>query len=112
MAKRSKVKIYEELRRALGDAHAYERGKTVDLRVTRLPAPPKPLRPEEIRAIRIRLNASQALFARYLCVSVKAVQSWEQGSRRPQKTALRLLRIVKDNPSVLLPKKRNVARAA
>ena len=102
MAKRVKINVYDGLRRSLADATAYERGQEVDLRVTELPSPPKPLKPEEIRWIRESLHASQVAFARFLCVSPKAVQSWEQGLRKPQSTALRLLTIAKKNPAILL----------
>jgi putative transcriptional regulator len=101
-AKKIKVNIYDDMRRSLTDALAYERGQEVDLRVTTIPAPPKSLKPQEIRRIRESLHASQAIFAHFLCVSPKAVQSWEQGSRRPQNTALRLLAIAKKNPAALL----------
>ncbi|HUA02067.1 MAG TPA: helix-turn-helix domain-containing protein [Candidatus Aquilonibacter sp.] len=101
-SKKIKVNIYDDMRRSLADALAYERGQAVDLRVTEAPTPPKPMKPEEIRRVRESLNASQAVFARFLCVSTKAVQAWEQGLRRPQSTALRLLDIAKRNPTVLL----------
>ncbi len=94
--------LYEDLRGALADAGAYERGAKPDLRVTEFPAPPRPIKPQEIRRIRRSLHASQAVFARFLCVSPKAVQSWEQGARRPRNAALRLLAIAKANPQVLL----------
>jgi DNA-binding transcriptional regulator YiaG len=71
----------------------------VDLRVTEMPARPKPMKPEEIRQ---NLDASQSVFASLLCVSTKAVQAWEQGARRPRSTALRLLDFAKKNPAVLL----------
>jgi len=100
-SKKIKVNIYDD-RRSLADALAYERGQEVDLRVTTIPAPPKRLKPQEIRHIRESLHASQAIFAHFLCVSPKAVQSWEQGSRRPQSTALRLLAIAERNPAALL----------
>lgn len=102
MAKKVKVNIFEDVREALNDARAYEHGEGVNLRVTQIPSPPKPMRPREIRRVRMRLNASQAVFAQFLCVSPKAVQSWEQGIRRPQSSALRLLEIAKRNPQVLL----------
>lgn len=102
MAEKVNQKLYEGLREALTEAHAYERGSRVDLRVTEAPSPPKPMKPKEIRRIRESLHASQAAFARFLCVSPKAVQSWEQGTRRPQSTALRLLAIARENPRVLL----------
>ncbi len=102
MAKKIKVSVYDDMRQSLTDGIAYERGRQVDLRVTKVPAPPKPMKPEEIRRIRESLRASQVLFAHFLCVSLKAVQSWEQGTRRPQSTALRLLAIAKKNPTALL----------
>ena len=102
MAKKIKINIYDDMRQSLGDALAFERGRVVDLRVTEIPAPPKRMKPEEIRRIRESLKASQAVFASFLCVSTKAVQAWEQGVRRPQSTALRLLEIAKKNPAVLL----------
>lgn len=100
--KKIKVNVYDDLRQSLNDALAYERGEQVDLRTTEIPAPPKRMKPEEIRRIRESLNASQVVFAAFLCVSPKAVQAWEQGSRRPQSTALRLLDIAKKNPHALL----------
>lgn len=74
----------------------------VDLRQAELPAPPKPMRPADIRALRESLNASQALFARLLNVSSNAVESWEQGIRAPRQATLKLLQIAKKNPGVLL----------
>ena len=102
MAKKVKVKIFDEMRESLRDAIRLERGRAVDLRVTEMPARPKLMKPEEIRQVRESLNASQAVFASFLCVSTKAVQAWEQGVRRPRSTALRLLDIAKRNPAVLL----------
>jgi putative transcriptional regulator len=102
MAKKIKVNIFGDMREAMQDALAYERGETLDLRVTRLPSPPKPVSPKEIRRIRKSLKASQAVFASYLNVSANAVRSWEQGTRRPQHAALKLLVIAKTNPQALL----------
>lgn len=106
MAKKTNVRIFDDLRQSLADALAYERGEKVDLRVSKLAAPPKPMTPAEIRRIRENLRASQAVFATFLCVSPKAIQSWEQGIRKPQSTALRLLTLAKKRPAVLLDAKR------
>lgn len=102
MAKKIKVNIFGDMRQALQDAAAFERGEPVDLRVTRLPARPKQVSPKEIRRIRQSLQASQILFASYLNVSPNAVRSWEQGTRRPRQAALKLLLIAKKNPKALL----------
>jgi len=99
---RKKVKVFAELQESLATALAHETGGSVDLRVTEVPSKPKLLKPAEIRDIRRRLHASQLRFAHFLNVSQKAVQSWEQGSRKPRSAALRLLLIAKKNPKVLL----------
>jgi putative transcriptional regulator len=102
MAKKIKVNIFEDMKEALRDVVAYERGEAVNLRVTRIPSRPKEISPREIRRIRQALKASQPLFAAYLNVSTNAVRSWEQGTRRPRQAALKLLMIAKKNPKALL----------
>lgn len=102
MAKKIKVDIFEDMKEALRHAAAYERGESLNLRVTRIPSRPKQISPKEVRHIRRALNASQALFASYLNVSPNAVRSWEQGTRRPRQAALKLLLIAKKNPKALL----------
>ena len=49
---------------------------------------------ERIRAIRVRENASQAVFAKYLNVTAGLVSQWERGEKRPCGTSLKLLTIV------------------
>ena len=99
---KKKVKIFEGLKQSLDDALAYEQGKKPPLRVTELPSPPKPLSPAQIRAIRKSFNVSQAVFARIINVSPNAVESWEQGIRRPREATLKLLTIAHQHPEVLL----------
>src|SRR6266700_7486136 len=106
MSKKIKVNIFEDLREALRDVRAYERGEDINLRVTHFPAAPKQLTPREIRRIRRKLNASQAVFVQYLNVSANAVRSWEQGTRKLQQAALKLVVIAKKNPKALLTAQR------
>jgi putative transcriptional regulator len=56
--------------------------------------PVRLLAPEEIRALREREGASQAVFARYLNVSTGLVSQWERGEKRPQGSSLKLLSLV------------------
>jgi putative transcriptional regulator len=56
--------------------------------------PVQPLAPEEIRALRLREGASQAVFARYLNVTTGLISQWERGERRPQGASLKLLSLV------------------
>ncbi|CAM4005772.1 putative DNA-binding protein (plasmid) [Roseomonas mucosa] len=59
--------------------------------------PVRPLTPEEIRALREREGASQAVFARYLNVTTGLVSQWERGEKRPQGPSLKLLSLVAKN---------------
>ena len=95
---------FANLKEAMEDALAFERGKHRDLKVTRIRAPrrPKAMSPRDIARIRERLNCSQAVFAMLLNISPKTVQAWEQGSREPGDAALKLLTIAKKHPEVLL----------
>ena len=53
-----------------------------------------PLTANEIRALREREGASQAVFARYLNVTTGLVSQWERGEKHPQGTSLKLLSLV------------------
>ena len=59
--------------------------------------PVQPLKPTEIRALRLREGASQAVFARYLNVTTGLVSQWERGEKRPQGASLKLLALVARN---------------
>jgi putative transcriptional regulator len=59
--------------------------------------PVHPLRPTEIRALRLRERASQAVFARYLNVTTGLVSQWERGEKHPHGSSLKLLALVAKN---------------
>jgi putative transcriptional regulator len=48
----------------------------------------------QIKRLRRRHTASQAVFAAYLNTSPSTVQKWEQGKKRPNGPSLKLLNIV------------------
>ena len=52
------------------------------------------LSPTDIRALREREGASQAVFARYLNVTAGLVSQWERGEKHPQGASLKLLSLV------------------
>ncbi len=95
---------FADLKGAMEDVLAFERGERRNLKVSRIQAlrPPKALSPQDIARIRQKLNCSQAVFAMMLNISPKTVQAWEQGSREPGDAALKLLTIAKRHPEVLL----------
>lgn len=56
--------------------------------------PVKQFSKEEIKKIRERERASQAVFASYLNITPSTIQSWEQGEKKPSGPALKLLNMV------------------
>src|ERR1700674_2951609 len=56
--------------------------------------PVRPLKPKEIRDLRQREGASQAVFARYLNVTTGLVSQWERGEKHPRGASLKLLTLV------------------
>ncbi len=56
--------------------------------------PLKAYSPMEIKELRLRTGASQAVFAAYLNTSVSTVRKWEIGDKKPRGAALRLLNII------------------
>ena len=56
--------------------------------------PVERLSPEEIRALRLRENASQAVFALHLNVTTGLVIQWERGEKQPSGASLKLLTLV------------------
>jgi putative transcriptional regulator len=59
--------------------------------------PVQALTPKEIRELRLREGASQAVFARYLNVTTGLVSQWERGEKRPQGASLKLLTLIAKN---------------
>ena len=95
-----KSALFAELLGAANDALEHVKGKR-DLRSTVLPKSPEPMTAEEVRDVRDKLHASQAVFARYLNVSTKLVQAWEADERAPSGPALVLLRVIYRQPGIV-----------
>jgi putative transcriptional regulator len=56
--------------------------------------PVRNLSAAQIRRLRMRNKASQAVFAAYLNTSPSTVQKWEQGQKKPNGPSLKLLNLV------------------
>lgn len=70
---------------------------------------PRAYSPRQVKEIRKLLNASQALFAQFLGVSVKAVRSWEQGTA-PSGMARRFMDEIRRNPTYWRSRLKEVMR--
>lgn len=89
--------IFERLKEGLEEGVRYERGELeLKSNSVEIPRPPREYEAEDIKDIRERLEMSQAQFAKFLFVSTKTVQGWEQGLRRPTSSAARLLQFIEE----------------
>lgn len=84
-----------EILEGIREVKAFKKGEA-DLRSHTLKEPASP------KEIRSRLNLSQSAFAGLMGVSLRTVQDWEQGRRKPSGPAAALLRIADQKPEVFL----------
>jgi putative transcriptional regulator len=94
--------LFDQVMESATQAAEHAEGKRKDLRTTIFPKPPKPMSKRDIVKLRQKMKWSQTYLARGLNVSVKTVQAWEQGVRKPAGPTLKLLEIARNNPEVLV----------
>ena len=86
--------LFEDLKEGLNQAIAFEKGKG-NAKVKRLIITPvKKYSNDQIRTIRNRAGMTQTTLAKYLGVSKKTVEAWENGRTHPTGPAYRLLEIL------------------
>lgn len=86
-----KAKMFNELLESVREGGAILRGgKKASRRFT--------IGASGVQAIREGTRLSQSEFAQLIGVSVKTLQNWEQGRRRPSGPAAALLRIIAKEP--------------
>lgn len=90
-----KKKEFEKLVASVKEAGEIKSGYRAPSRVFEI-------KPPEIKTVREKLNVSQNEFALMIGVSVRTLQNWEQGRRKPEGPAKALLRIASKNPSAVL----------
>jgi putative transcriptional regulator len=91
----SERNIGMEILEGIREIKAYKAGQAT-LRTHKLKRPAPPQR------IRGRLQLSQSAFAGLMGVSLRTVQDWEQGRRKPSGPAEALLRIAEQHPEVFM----------
>jgi putative transcriptional regulator len=95
-------RAFDKIKAGLDDARTYLDG-TADKRRYRVHVPET----TDVRKIRARLGLSQEAFAETYGFALSAVRDWEQGRRRPERSARILLKIVEKEPDAV---KRALAR--
>ncbi len=86
---------FEKLVSSIKEAGQIMAGEKEPSRIFEIDAP-------DIRAVREKLNVSQNEFALMIGVSVRTLQNWEQGRRKPEGPAKALLRIASRNPQAVI----------
>lgn len=86
---------FEMLVSSIKEAGEIKKGKKAPSRVFEVDAP-------EIKTVRDSLHVSQSEFALMIGVSVRTLQNWEQGRRKPEGPAKALLRVASRNPKAVL----------
>lgn len=92
------MSLFEEIKAGLNEAIEYEKGNLKANSRTLTIIPIEEFTASEIKDIRKNTGMTQALFAKYLGVSLKTVEAWEAGRNQPNGTACRMLSITKKDP--------------
>jgi len=87
---------FDRIMQGIGEARAYLEG-TADKRRYRVHVPEK----VDVKKIRQRLGLSQEAFAQTYGFALSAVRDWEQGRRKPERSARILLKIVEKEPEAV-----------
>lgn len=88
---------FDRLKAAIEEMNAHRTGD-VDLPAEQVHFADEP----DPRQVRARMRLSQEDFAYVLGISVRTLQNWEQGRRRPTGPAMKLLQIADRHPEILL----------
>jgi putative transcriptional regulator len=89
-------RAFDKIMQGIGEARTYLEG-TSDKRRYRVHVPDK----VNVRKIRQRLGLSQEAFAQTYGFTLSAVRDWEQGRRKPERSARILLKIVEKEPEAV-----------
>lgn len=98
MAKRD---IFSEITEGFDALKSEREGKLTLRQVKAVEQPVSVLAPQEVLAVREKLNFSRAVFARYLRTNPRTLENWEQGRAKPNAQAALLIRMVGQFPDMV-----------
>ena len=94
--------LFESIKQGLSEAVEFERGNLPGVRFDKITISPVHKHSgSEVKAIRLKLNMTQKLFAATLGVSSKTVEAWESGINPPSGSANRMLELLSRDDDLL-----------
>ena len=87
--------MFDELQQSIREAGKIKKGQQKPSRVFKF-------KPVDIKKIRNKVHATQEEMAHMIGVSVRTLQNWEQGRRKPRGPARALLQVFDSNPNDVL----------
>lgn len=97
----TKRNLFAEIEEGLNALQEHRKGKRT-LRTHKVQRDPVPeISPEELVALRTRLNLSRPVFADYLRTNDRTLENWEQGRARPNAQANLLIHLVARYPDTM-----------
>jgi len=81
----------EDLKTSLSEAIAHAKGEQTGVKLNHFTFP-------DVRLLREKLHMSQTEFAKAYHIPLATLQGWEQGRRRPDKTASAYLSVIAQMP--------------
>ena len=87
--------MFNELTQSIKEAGQIKKGQIKPSRVFNY-------EPVDIKKIRTKVKASQAEMAHMIGVSLRTLQNWEQGRRKPRGPAKALLKVFEQNPKEII----------
>jgi putative transcriptional regulator len=93
--------ISKSIMQSLTEAIDYQQGKIPARNTKQSIKPVAAFNTDDIKQIRQKNGLGQVIFAGSLGVSLKTVETWENGRNKPEGASRRLLEIVRDDPGFL-----------
>jgi len=91
---RAKRTIGADLVKAMTEAVAHAKGRRPGLKAYHFA-------PEDVRLVRAKMEMTQAQFAEAFHLTLRTLQKWERGERKPTGPAATLLRVIRAEPKAV-----------
>ena len=88
---------FDSIKKGLEEALAYSKGDDVAVKVSNVQVPED----INVKQIRGKIGLTQQGFAQHFGFALSAIRDWEQGRRRPDRSARILLKVIECEPEAV-----------